>query len=511
MFSGYELRGRLFGLIASLVVLVSITAICTWLWTYHSAPLLEIAKDRFSLSFVLALLILLYLLLIALRAAHEPQYGMYLFGRAQEVIFLRQVGILVAPFIVMASLGISYGIERWQLPLSLVGWLAAFCAVIGFIKDITGAWLRPIELERFFLLPTVQPEAGKKLLTESSIKPPEDCRQLMPTWQGRVLCVPTTTDWEVLNGFLISPKVNLALQNSNSVLSKRELKRLATAYKLPESLLNFRETALIHTRAKGGLLHNESKIRLCDDLFRNLDTTTSRPIEIQKTSYYLSVCSNELTGFEIIPRDGASRTGTDLFNYVRLAPSGMVIDLKNSQLSNHLGGGTLGITRQGKIFLNKQGRLNVVSPGLLVPSGSGSFDWKDQRRATDLSTLVKTGLERELIEECGLAPANIGKTIVLGMGRDLARGGKPEFFGVTLLIENDQVVQPSIKVAEVGFVDLHDDIDLVLGKPEHIVEQLEKWLDKNHARCSTTLVLNLRLLIAASPEVHAEIFSHLNA
>jgi hypothetical protein len=511
MFSGFELRGRRFGLLALLVVLVCITATCTWLWIHHSTPLLEIAMDRFSLSFVLALLVLLYLLLIAVRAAHEPQYGMFLFGRAQEVIFLRQGGLLVAPFIVIASLGIGYYKEPWQAPLSLVGWLAAVYAVYGFIKDITGAWLRPIELERFFLLPMVRPESGKALLTESSIKPPEDSRQLQPAWRGRVLCVPTTTDWEVLEGFLVSPKVNLALQNSNSVLSKRELKRLANGYKLPESLLNFRETALIHTRAKGGLLHNESKIRLCDDLFRNLDATTSRPMEIQKTSYYLSVCSNELTGFEIIPRDGASKTGTDLFNYVRLAQSGMVIDLKNSQLSNHLGGGTLAITPQGKILLNKQGRLNVVSPGLLVPSGSGSFDWKDQRGAADLSTLVKTGLERELREECGLAPANIGKTIVLGMGRDLARGGKPEFFGVTLLTQNGEVVQPSIKVAEVGFVDLHDDIDLVLGKPEQIVDELEKWLDQNRARCSTTLVVNLKLLMAASPQVHAEIFSHLHA
>jgi hypothetical protein len=265
MLPSYELRGRLFGLTAVAAVLIGIITICTWLWVHHSAPLLEIAKDRFSLSFVLALLVLLYFLLITARAAHEPQYSMFLIGRIQEVIFLRQWGILVAPFIVLASLGIGYYKEPWQVPLSIVGWPAALYAVYGFIKDITGAWLRPIERERYFLLETARPESGEMLPSDTAITPPEGCRRLEPSWRGRTLCVSATTDWEVLNGFLISSKVNLELQNSESILSKRELRSRANSYKLPQALLDYRQTALIHTRAKGGLLHNESKIRLCVD------------------------------------------------------------------------------------------------------------------------------------------------------------------------------------------------------------------------------------------------------
>lgn len=508
MISKYQLRGRLLGLTTAAIVLIAITAICSFLWFRHSIPLLEITKDRFSFPLVLALLVLLYLLLITARAAHEPQYSMFLMGRAQELIFLRQWDLLIAPLVVLASLAVGYFKEPWQLPLSIVGWIAALYAVYGFVKDITGAWLRPVDRESHFLL-----ESTPNVVKESNLcgeDPPEAFRLLAQHWKGRTLYVSTKpADWKLIEDFLICDQVNLALQDPDSNLSQRKVSHRSKPYQLPRNLNQYRETALIHTRAKGGLLHNEKKIRLCTDLVKLLDPNNTEPVVVQKTSYYLGICSNELTRFEITARDVTPPVSNDLFSFVR-KNNGGVIGLDRSELSNHMGGGTVAITANGKVLISKQGRLNVISPGRLAPSGSGSFDWKDKQVASkDFSNLIRTGLERELMEECSFSPSDLAKTIILGMGRDLARGGKPEFFGVTLLARNEETVHPTISRAEVGFVDLHhDDIDLFTSNTKDLQNKLDDWLEDNRQRCSTALIVNLKLLRDASPQVHAEIFSH---
>lgn len=509
MISKYQLRGRWIGLAISAVVLFLITAICSFLWFRHSAPLLEIAKDRFSFPLVLALLVLLYLLLITARAAHEPQYSMFLIGRTQELIFLREWDLLIAPLVVLASLAISYFKEPWQLPLSIVGWIAALYAVYGFVKDITGAWLRPIDSDSHFLL-----EATPNAVKESELRegdPPEDFRLLAQQWKGRTLHIPSkAAEWKLLDDFLVCNEVNLALQDPNSNLSQKEIRERPKPYQLPRDLAQYRQTALIHTRAKGGLLHNETKIRLCTDPVKLLDSKNTDPVVVQKTSYYFGICSNELTRFEITARDVTPPVSNDLFSFVR-KNNGGVIGLDRSELSNHMGGGTVAITPNGKVLISKQGRLNVISPGRLAPSGSGSFDWTDKQVASEnFSTLIRTGLERELMEECSFSHSDLEKTIVLGMGRDMARGGKPEFFGVTLLARKEETVHPTISRAEVGFVDLHhDDIDLYSSNTKDLQNKLDDWLKANRQRCSTALIVNLKLLRDASPQVHADIFSHI--
>lgn len=469
------------------------------------------SEDRLSISYFIALLICFYFLLIAIRAAHEPQYSMFLYGRIQEIVFLRQWTILIGPFVSLTFLALGYYIEPWQIPLSFLGWLTAFYSVYSLVKDITGAWLRPVQRERYFLLEITGSETGASNSDRLPVTPPEGFCVMSSRWRGRALCVPVTTDWDELHGFLISANVNSALQDAASDLSSRMVIRRPKAYKLPKPLEHFRETALIHMRAKGGLLHNESKIRLCSDPAKLLEMKTRGAVEIQRTSYYFSVCSNELTRFQIFGRDAPTRVGYDLFNFVRRESSHILIDLESSELSNHIGGATLAITPTGKLLMSKQGRLNLVSAGLLASSGAGSFDWKDQDKSPlNFGELIRRGLERELMEECGFSPRDIKKTIVLGMGRDLSRGGKPEFFGVTLLARSEDLTQPNVSAAEVGFVDFHDHLELDLSTPDQLKERLNEWLDRNRQRCSTTLVINLKLLMNASEQVHQEIFSHLN-
>ena len=166
---------------------------------------------------------------------------MFLIGRTQELIFLRQLDLLIAPLVVLASLAVGYFEEPWQLPLSIVGWIAALYAVYGFVKDITGAWLRPVKSESHFLLESTPNAVKESRLREG--RPPEDFRLLAQQWKGRTLYVPSEpADWKLLEDFLICDQVNLALQNPDSSLSKRETTDRSKPYQLPKDLVQYRQT-----------------------------------------------------------------------------------------------------------------------------------------------------------------------------------------------------------------------------------------------------------------------------
>ena len=87
----------------------------------------------------------------------------------------------------------------------------------------------------------------------------------------------------------------------------------------------------------------------------------------------------------------------------------------------------------------EQARGNIYSPDELAPSGSGGADWHDlDLIPVSLQEFVIRASEREFCEECGLGNPNLlraaGKlqSRVIGFARVIERGGKPEFFCVTL-------------------------------------------------------------------------------
>jgi hypothetical protein len=311
--------------------------------------------------------------------------------------------------------------------------------------------------------------------------------------------------WTLYAGSLMNLAVNRALQDPDSSLSRATLTRDEQRYQLPEKLKGFREAALIHARAGGGLLYNERKIRLSTDLEGLLDKTGSS-VKIQQTSYFDFICSNGLTRFLVAQRDTEPGRATDMFTYLRNSVTGRTVSLASSVLSNHLGGGTLAITRSGKLLASKQGRLSLVATGLLAPTGSGSFDWADQRGVDTLSALVVRGLERELLEECDYQPGDLCGTRVLGFARDLRRGGKPDFYAMTL-VEGE----PSVGRTEVGFIDQHEAFDLDATSAPALVARLAQIAEQVKGRSSTALLANLHLLIHAEPGVHADICAHIHA
>jgi hypothetical protein len=154
-----------------------------------------------------------------------------------------------------------------------------------------------------------------------------------------------------------------------------------------------------------------------------------------------------------------------------------------------MGGGAIAITSNGLLILSKQGRLTLAAAGLLAPTGSGSFDWRDQRSDMDLHELLVAGIERELREECKYDRADICETIILGYGRDMSRGGKPDFFAVSLVTK-----APTVDRAEIGFIDQHESFDIRSDDAAMLKRRIDQIRYDIASRASKAVLANLWLL-----------------
>lgn len=160
------------------------------------------------------------------------------------------------------------------------------------------------------------------------------------------------------------------------------------------------------------------------------DPLPGHPVHLRPASYFDGLCSNELCQFSLTNR----ATGKTLL--VRddelVDVTGRLVSLAESRLANGVGISTVAFTTDDRLVLVRQSELNIASPRLMAPSGSGSLEPRDHR-VQSLQATVAAGMERELMEEVGLAPEDIDGTRILGFGRWLERGARPEFFGLTRL------------------------------------------------------------------------------
>jgi len=490
---------QLAGLAVLSLAVTGVLGFGLWGWSLYRTEVQAIANSNYSIAIPIGLLTSLYLAVVLARVVHEPQYAYYVQGRVQEAAFLGNYELIVKAAVAVGAVVLNSVLSGLSLPTGLFAWGAFLFAAASFIKDISGAWLRPVQREQYFFVdPSSNPEQAS-LATEAaiSIQPPAIEVKL----GSRRFSVPDD-DWSLYAGSLMNLAVNRALQDPTSALSTVALTCADKRYELPEKLRGYREAALIHARAGGGLLYNEQKIRLSTDLETLLEKP-GKPVKIQQTSYFDFICSNGLTRFLVAQRDTEPGNATDMFTYLRNSVTGRTVPLASSVLSNHLGGGTLAITRSGKLLASKQGRLSLVATGLLAPTGSGSFDWADQRGVNSLTALVVRGVERELLEECNYQPGDLLGTRVLGFARDLRRGGKPDFYAVTL-VEGE----PSVGRTEVGFIDQHESFDLDATSAPALVARLTQIAEDVKGRSSTALVANLHMLIHAAPDIHDSICEH---
>lgn len=157
-------------------------------------------------------------------------------------------------------------------------------------------------------------------------------------------------------------------------------------------------------------------------------------IQLSKTSYFNSLCTNEIASLEFRHDNEVSYC---LDGYSLVISKGnsnklsRIYTLSESQCSNHIGISTLAITTDNFAILSIQGKKNLNNSNKYNVSGSGSLDYTDLEDCNNFAELIIKGMHRELCEECDIPDSRIIDTRIIGYGRLLHRGGKPEFFGIT--------------------------------------------------------------------------------
>jgi hypothetical protein len=240
------------------------------------------------------------------------------------------------------------------------------------------------------------------------------------------------------------------------------------------------------------VLFDDPKVRLASDITA-ASLQERRPVRLQRTSYFASLCTNEIARFDVLEstRDVPVLHGLDL-----ASSNGYLSDLSASGCSNHIGIGTLAFTRDGHLVITVQAASSAQSPSLLAPSGAGSADVRDVRSGDTLAGFLARSMERELVEECGIRLRDLPepmKTVPIGYARFLMRGGKPEFFGLTYI----PVDSPALDIPrrEKPFIaDIRPE-RVNRDRLDELVETLKAYRHEKQDRLSLPLALHLEFLI----------------
>jgi hypothetical protein len=233
-----------------------------------------------------------------------------------------------------------------------------------------------------------------------------------------------------------NPKVNRVLSESSTPirrgLSTSRLGRMLHQprdFKLPDSVSKF-ERHILLGQASDAIIFNEKKVRIDTDLSEEI--LRRGTVTLERTSYFDSLCTNDFTEW-VLQLRGEQSIKNSLLGIDVVSSNGLLRDLSERMLSNHVGGSTLAFTSDDYLVIQRQTNNNRQSPGRAAPSGSGSFRWKDTKGASTIQDVVRAGLRRELVEETGAPKGAQVPVEILGAVRHIHRGGQVEFYGIARL------------------------------------------------------------------------------
>ena len=201
------------------------------------------------------------------------------------------------------------------------------------------------------------------------------------------------------------------------------------SFRLPEEIEKH-ASHLISLESKP--IVNETKVRLLTDIHDLSTANFGAPIRLQKTRYFYDRVTNGLA-----PKRIRSRSES-ILGHEFMVGSDDLRQLKESDLSNQLGGATMLVTADQKLVYVEQGSESAENPSTFAPAGSGSFDWarlvafKRARPSGIFADFARAEIERELCEEVGVDCNIRHKTFLVGYGRLLYRNGKPDMFALTV-------------------------------------------------------------------------------
>lgn len=121
-----------------------------------------------------------------------------------------------------------------------------------------------------------------------------------------------------------------------------------------------------------------------------------------------------------------------------LHSNGKLEDLCDSPLANNFGINMLLFTADGSLLMQKRSQKVAFRRGELCPSASGTLALIDVSTGSEIA-LTKTMSLREAFEEVNVKLEEVENVNLLGVTRELIRGGEPEMFlfAKTMLSNND--------------------------------------------------------------------------
>ena len=208
---------------------------------------------------------------------------------------------------------------------------------------------------------------------------------------------------------------------------------------------------------------NGQCVRMNTDL-RPQSGTKSDEITMSPTNYFDFICSNELFRYKVSDRKNPRELKT-LGELGLLDYENKFFDLSGSRLANVVGVSIVALTKDGYLILTRQTSYNSVNADLLLSTGSGSLDLRDVKACSpknvpkrgedlklNLGQLIEQGMLREMEEESGISKTHCTDTQIVGYSRWLDRGGKPEFYGFTVLnLDYEEVMHLKIKGFEKAY------------------------------------------------------------
>jgi 8-oxo-dGTP pyrophosphatase MutT (NUDIX family) len=244
---------------------------------------------------------------------------------------------------------------------------------------------------------------------------------------------------------VVWPRVDTRLWRSDS-----RVEQLAP-FKLDAQARAVSIAALRHHRAGAALLFNDEKVRLASRLTpERLEAGAA--IAVQRTDYFSSLVTNELTGRQVVRAEQNRDVAYDGRSF--FVSGATLLPHETSRCSDHIGISAHAITIDGMLISTLQAPRSAHDPGRFATAGSGSIDWaelgaSDQR----FIELVAAAMRREVHEECGCSLEEVSVPLVTGYARLLHRGGKPEFFGLCVLNMHSRDL--TVRRSERPFVDGH--------------------------------------------------------
>ena len=290
-----------------------------------------------------------------------------------------------------------------------------------------------------------------------------------------------------------SPALDLALWDG---LDRRFSldERLWELPRLPSRLL---PSIMSQRQRTTDIVFDAKKVSLRTDLTVAALAPHAPRIHLQHTTYFRGEVTNELTGRIVTELD----TGVTVYDGISMVVTdGVLRDLEESQLSNHIGGSSLAFTSDGSLIVTRQSAESAKEPNNLAPSGSGSADLADARDCTTIGELALRSINRELTEECGVGEEMIASRLC-GYARILQRGGKPDFFAISRMSKPASALR--VRSHERAFVDSHQVVPVDLEDADRLRASLRSIPDRLEGVPSFVLLLALRIvddLLAERPD-----------